>query len=183
MADGTVTCWGWNFYGQLGNNSTTSSSIPVSASGITGLTPATTAVSVSTGNAHSCALMADGTVTCWGYNGNGELGNNSTTNSSIPVSVSGITGLTPATTAVSVSTGNYHSCAVMADGTAQCWGYNGNGQLGDSTTDDSPIPVTVSGITGLTPATTAVSVSTGGNYSCALMADGTAQCWGYNGSG
>jgi alpha-tubulin suppressor-like RCC1 family protein len=183
MEDGTAQCWGDNVFGQLGNNSTTNSPVPVSVSGITGLTPATTAVSVSTGNYHSCAVMADGTATCWGYNSDGQLGDNSTTNSPVPVSVSGITGLTPATTAVSVSTGGSTSCALMADGTAKCWGYNGDGQLGDNSTTDSPVPVSVSGITGLAPATTAISVSAGNYHSCALMADGTATCWGYNGKG
>jgi len=97
--------------------------------------------------------MADGTAQCWGDNGNGQLGNNSTTNSSIPVSVSGITGFTAATTAVSVSTGGEHSCALMADGTAQCWGSNGFGELGNNSTTNSPVPVSVSSITGSKPST------------------------------
>jgi len=183
MADGTAQCWGANVFGQLGDNSTTDSLVPVSVSGITGLTPATTAVSVSTGDSHSCAVMADGTATCWGSNGNGRLGDNSGTNSPVPVLVSGITGLTAATTAVSVSTGDYNSCAVMADGTAKCWGWNTNGQLGDNSTTDSSVPVSVSGLTGLTAATTAVNVSVGAFHSCAVMADGTVTCWGYNGNG
>ncbi len=183
MADGTAQCWGSNVFGQLGDNTTTNSPVPVSVSGIDGLTAATTAVSVSTGGNYSCALMADGTAQCWGSNSYGQLGDNTTTNSPVPVSVSGLTGLTPATTAVSVSTGYAHACALMADGTAQCWGFNTNGQLGDNSTTDSPVPVSVSGITGLTPASTAVSVSSGGNFSCALMADGTAQCWGSNSYG
>jgi hypothetical protein len=97
--------------------------------------------------------MADGTAQCWGSNVFGQLGNNSTTDSPVPVSVSGITGLTAATTAVSVSTGGEHSCALMADGTARCWGYNYSGQLGDNSTTDSPVPVSVSDITGSTPST------------------------------
>jgi hypothetical protein len=95
--------------------------------------------------------MADGTAQCWGNNGSGQLGDNSTTDSLVPVTVSGITGLTAATTAVSVSAGSFHSCALMADGTAQCWGDNGIGQLGDNSTTDSPVPVSVSDITGSTP--------------------------------
>ena len=179
MADGTAKCWGSNNYGQLGDGSTENSPIPVSVSGITGLTPATTAVSVSTGSSHSCAVMADGTAQCWGWNISGQLGNNSTNDSWVPVQVVGITGLTPATTAVSVSAGGYHSCAVMADGSAQCWGGNADGTLGNDSTTNSPVPVPVAGITGSTPATTAISVSTAG-HSCAVMANGSAQCWGWN---
>jgi len=180
MVDGTVQCWGWNNYGQLGNGSTTDSSVPVLVSGITGLTPATTAERISAGSWHSCAVMADGSVQCWGANNYGQLGDGSTFDSPVPVSVSGITGLTPATTAISVTADYYHSCAVMADGTAQCWGWNNWGQLGDALTTDSSVPVLVSGITGLTPGNTAVSASAGYSHSCVVMADGTAQCWGFN---
>jgi alpha-tubulin suppressor-like RCC1 family protein len=185
MADGTAKCWGRNYYGRLGNNSTTNSPVPVPVSGITGLTPATTALSVSTGVDHSCAVMADGTAQCWGRGDYGQLGNGLTTNRLVPVPVSGITGLTPATTALSLTTGSLHSCAVMADGTSKCWGYNSFGQLGNGSKTYSPVPgpVLVSGITGLSPGTTALSVSAGGSHSCAVMADGTAKCWGNNNNG
>jgi len=183
MANGSARCWGKNDVGQLGNNSTTNSSVPVPVWGITGLSPETTAVSVSTGGSHSCAVMADGTVQCWGANFSGQLGNNSTTSSSSPVLVSGISGLTPETTAVSVSTGAYNSCAVMGNGAAECWGNNMGGQLGNNSSTDSLVPVPVQDITGLTPETTAVSVSTSLYHSCAVMANGSVTCWGNNGSG
>ena len=183
LADGTVTCWGYGFFGQLGDNLTTDSLVPVQVSNITGSTPALTAVSVSSGGQHSCAVMADGTVTCWGYNGYGQLGNKSNTSSLVPVPVWNITGSTPASIAVSVSTGEYFSCAVMADGSARCWGYNGFGQLGNNTITDSNIPVQVFGITARTPGSPAVSVSAGRNQACAVMADGAATCWGSNNTG
>jgi alpha-tubulin suppressor-like RCC1 family protein len=83
-AGGGVECWGWNAFGQLGNNSTTNSSVPVQVSGLTsGVT------AVSAGNVSACALTTGGSVECWGDNRYGELGNNSTTSSSVPVEVSG----------------------------------------------------------------------------------------------
>ena len=183
MADGTITCWGYNLYGQLGNNSTSESPVPVRVSIITGAGAGTTAVSVSTGDYHSCAVMADGTVTCWGYNGDGQLGNNSTTNSPVPVTVPSITGADAATSAVSVSAGDSFSCATMANGTAQCWGMNTYGKLGNNSTTNSPVPVSVSDFTGADESSTALGVSSGAYHSCALMANDTIRCWGYNGVG
>jgi len=179
MANGTVQCWGNNSAGQLGDGTTDNSPVPATVAGITGLTLGTTAVNVSAGAFHSCAVMADGTAKCWGNNERGQLGDGTTNNSPVPATVTGITGLTPATAAVSVSASNDHSCALMAAGTAKCWGNNERGQLGNGSTTMSAVPVSVAGITGLTLGTTAVSVSTGWQTSCALMADSFLNCWGF----
>src|SRR2546428_11944051 len=86
---------------------------------------------------------------CWGENVEGQLGNGTTANpstgppgSSVPVAVSGIAG------AASITTGAYHTCALLGDGTVRCWGRNGQGQLGDGTLTNSTNPVRVAGITG-----------------------------------
>lgn len=128
--------------------------------------PPATLSSISVGTTHSCAVLSDGTISCVGTNADGELGNSSTLDSTIPVAVSGITNAT------TVSSGDRHTCAIVGTGTVKCWGYNYRGQLGNSSTIDSTVPVTVSGIT------TAVSISAGIASSCAVLADGTAACWG-----
>jgi len=128
-------------------------------------------VQVDLGDAHSCGVTADHRVRCWGYNGNGQLGDGTTTDRNAAVPVIGIT------TAVSVDAGGYHSCAVLSDGTVRCWGYNGNGQLGDGTFGDNSVPVEVLGISN------AVEVSAGIEHSCARLSGGTIRCWGYNGYG
>ncbi|ULH17882.1 hypothetical protein MF271_23185 (plasmid) [Deinococcus sp. KNUC1210] len=163
--DSTVSSWGYNNYGQLGNGTTTNSSTPGAVSGLTN------AVSVAGGYLHSLALKADGTVSSWGYNAVGQLGNGTTTNSTTPVAVSGLTNV------ISVSAGRFHSLALRADGTVSSWGYNYYGQLGNGTTTDSSTPVDVSGLTDV------VSVAAGNISNLALKADGTVSSWGFNGDG
>ena len=164
---GAVYCWGGNTDGQLGDGSTVERHTAVLVANIT------TATSVSARHStHTCATLADGTVQCWGYNGDGQLGDGTTATKRLtPVLVSGIT------TATSVSAGVIHNCAMLADGTAQCWGGNNKGQLGDGTTTNSNIPVQVSNIT------TATLVSAGYESNCATLAGDTVQCWGGNGYG
>ena len=169
LADKTVKCWGYNQYGQLGDGSTIQSTLPVSVSGIDGTTVQATAIAA--GYRHSCALLADETVKCWGDNAFGQLGNGSTIKSNLPVPVSGIT------TATEIVVGYHHSCARLGSGQVQCWGDNSSGQMGDNTTTNSSIPVTVSGIT------TATALAAGYYHNCALLASGQVQCWGYNQDG
>jgi len=165
LANGSVGCWGYNGYGELGNGSQVDSSTPVQVSGITN------AITVATGGNSACAVLADYSVRCWGYNGYGDLGNGSQVDSSTPVQVSGITN------AIAAVTGGDDSCAVLADGSVRCWGYNGYGELGNGSLANSSTPIPVSGITNAT------AVSTGGGQTCALLADGAVRCWGDNGAG
>src|SRR5207248_2224560 len=163
LANGTAKCWGLNTPGQLGDGTTTNASTPVVVSGLS------TAVAISAGGNHSCALLANGTAKCWGYNGSGQLGNGTTTDASTPVVVSGVSG---GSTAVAIGAGGNHSCALLANGTAKCWGANAFGQLGNGTNTHSSTPVVVTGLS------TAVAIAAGGNHSCALPANGTVKCWG-----
>jgi hypothetical protein len=99
-----------------------------------------TASAIATGDQHACALLANGSVQCWGNNDSGQLGDGTTTNSSTPVGVSGIN------TATAIAAGHYHTCARLVDGVVQCWGDNSSGKLGDGSTTSSSTPVNVSGI-------------------------------------
>ena len=129
------------------------------------------ATSISMGGGHSCALLAGGSIKCWGWNQSGQLGDGTTNNSSTPVSVIGIS------TATNISTGAQHSCALLSDGSIKCWGLNYYGQPGAGSTTPTYVPVSVIGIS------TATSISSGGGHSCALLADQTVKCWGSNQTG
>ena len=180
-SDGTVVSWGLNTNGQLGNNSTTQSTVPVAVP-ISGVPATRTVAAVSAGASHSLALCTDGTVVSWGLNANGQLGNNSTTQSTVPVAVTTSSGALAGKTVVSISAGASHSLALCSDGTVVSWGLNTNGQLGNNSTTQSTVPVavTISGV----PATRAVvGISGGASHSLALCSDRTVVSWGLNTSG
>jgi alpha-tubulin suppressor-like RCC1 family protein len=101
------------------------------------------AIAVAASNGCTCAVLSDGTTQCWGINKGGELGNGTTTDSSVPVTVTGIANAL--TVASDTEMGGNHSCALLLDGTVQCWGANSSGELGNGTTTDSPVPVRVIG--------------------------------------
>ena len=166
-SSGVVRCWGANGYGQLGNGTTTPSLTPVNVSGLP-----TGVVAVSTGVHDSCALTTSGGVWCWGVNTSGQLGNGTTTNSSLPVTPVGLeSGVR------SISVGYAHACALMTDGTVQCWGANGHGSLGNGTRTTSLVPAPVAGLSGI------LSISSGGVHTCVLTDEGAVKCWGFNAYG
>lgn len=168
VAGGGVRCWGANDRGQLGDGTTTDSSIPVEVA-----LPAA-ASAVATGYAHSCAVVSGG-VWCWGDNTTGEIGDGTNTNRASPVQVPGIAGATAvAGGGDSPPTPYGHTCAVLSGGEVRCWGYNQYGQLGNGTSTMQELtPVPVAGLTGAT------MVATGGRHTCAL-AGGFLYCWGAN---
>ncbi len=163
---GAAYCWGDNSYGQLGNGSTTNSPVPVP---VHGLTSGVTAVAV--GQYYACALLAAGTIECWGNNTYGQLGNGTTMLSTTPGLVSGIHADASAT---SIAAGWWTACAV-AGGGVLCWGDNTFYELGnDSEAFQSAVPVSV---VNFPDGGVASKVAVGQVSACAVVA-GSALCWG-----
>ncbi|HOT91029.1 MAG TPA: hypothetical protein PLJ78_02965 [Anaerolineae bacterium] len=207
MATGSVKCWGSNGNGQLGAGAIGgTSNVPVDVIGLDNVT------AIAGGGAHTCALLGDGRVKCWGYNYYGSLGNGNTTDQNTPTDVVGLSDVKQ------IEAGYLHTCALLNTGTVKCWGSfanlwvntptdmagltnitaiaasgthlcalnsaggvlcmggNGTGQIGDGTTIDRNAPVAVSGIAGAT------SIAAGGYHNCAVLTDGV-RCWGSDARG
>jgi len=188
-SDGTVAAWGANNLGQLGNNGTTGSQVPVAVNTDSGISAlfGRTVVAIAAGHGHCLALCADGGVVAWGFNSNGQLGNNSTTNSNVPVAVNTDNGVSALNgrSVVDLAAGFSHSLVLCSDGSLASWGNNFDGELGNNSTTASSVPVAVNTASGVSAlyGKTVVSVSAGDEFSQALCADGTLAAWGFNNFG
>jgi len=178
--EGKVYAWGWNGFGQLGDNTGTERTVPVAVNTATGVSAlfGKTVTAIAAGEYHSLALCSDGTVAAWGHNGEGALGDNSTTQRNAPVAVNTATALS-GKTVKAIAAGQRSSLALCSDGTLASWGMNGNGQLGDNSTNQRNAPVTVNSSTALS-GKTVTAISMGAYHSLALCSDGTVAAWGYN---
>ena len=139
-------------YGQLGNGGTSDKSTPTLTSS---LGTGRKAVALSSGFYHTCAILDNGDVSCWGYAYYGWLGNGGTSQKSTPTLTSS---LGTGRTAVALSSGAYHTCAILDNGDVSCWGYGYHGQLGNGGTSQKSRPTLTSSLgTGLT----AIALSSG----------------------
>ncbi len=175
-ADKTLWTWGYNAHGQLGNNTTTNSTIPVQVMNSNGSSYLQNVVAVAAGYSHTAALLTDGTVWTWGDNSNGQLGNGTTTDSLLPVQVSGLTNI------VAIAAMYENTMALKSDGTLWAWGLNAYGELGDGTKTNATIPVQVGGSQGLTPGWP-TEISAGAFHMLVEKNDGTLWDWGFNSYG
>jgi len=165
-----VDCWGYGGEGDLGNGTFNNSDVPVAVRTITN------AVKVFAGYDGFCALLSTGHVDCWGYNGNGELGSGTFNTSDVPVAVHTIANAT----AIAADRDDGTYCARLSTGHVDCWGYSGNGELGNGSTTSSDVPVAAVGIS--TATAVVGSADTSGSF-CARLSTGHVDCWGYNGYG
>ena len=163
LSDGTVRCWGNDTFGQLGIGAAMMSvGTPSTVPGLANV------AQIATGGFHSCALKQNGTVSCWGHNNAGQLGDGTQTDQYMPVDVAGLSGV------AQLALGSAHTCARMTDGTVECWGWNQSGQLGNATASVEPMPSPVVGLSSV------VEIAAGGEHMCARAMDGTVLCWGDN---
>lgn len=165
--DGVSYCWGDNSYGQIGDSTANRSPSPVR------LRNPRAYIDIAPGGFHTCAIDTNGAAWCWGYAFNGAIGTgqNATGWFFGPQSVATTQRFT------SITSGREHSCALIADGTAYCWGLNANGQLGDNslTNRNAPVPVATS-----VKFTRLVAKE---HSTCGIATTTVVYCWGANGFG
>ncbi|WP_313917355.1 hypothetical protein [Tahibacter sp.] len=162
---GGVWCWGQNTDGQLGNGSTTNSAQAVIPVGLAG-----GVIDLSAGDRHACAVCNDGTVRCWGYNMNGQVGDGTLVSRNVPTAVND-----SFATYVAVAAGGLHTCGLTTSGQAKCWGSNAYGQLGDGSLITRASPAGVA-----TLSSGVLQIAAGDYHSCALLSGGALRCWGRN---
>ncbi|MBP9691614.1 RCC1 repeat-containing protein, partial [Candidatus Woesebacteria bacterium] len=168
--NGDVKCWGINEYGQLGDGTKIARTTPVKVS-LSGRVR-----EVTTGTAHSCALMEDiAEVKCWGIGSSNILGYTRADDSPNPTDVGGLD-----KTVISISAGYDFTCALLRDGSVKCWGGNLNGQLGIGTKGGSAPPTNVVGLS-----SKVIALDSGFQHVCAILDNGKVMCWGngYLGNG
>ena len=171
LDNGSTVCWGQPSQGAMGDNavSVTSEELrwPL-------LPSSKRAVAISSGFLHTCTLMDDASVYCWGSNQYGQVGSGSTTNQPVPVEV-----LSSTDNVVGISLDNAHSCAWLANGTGMCWGYNADYRLGIGNTTNMPVPTQVlDHSSNALPDKRIIHMDAGFANSCAMYYDGSISCWG-----
>ena len=165
LDSGEVECVGYNNYGQLGDGAKASQTTPVA---VTGLPANFVAKYTACGVGHSCA--SNGTdVWCWGYNNYGQVGDGTTTVRTTATYVGGWGG--SGANVSDLQCGDSHCCTLMTSGNMTCWGYNGQGQLGDGSTTNRYEPTHVSRLNNI------AQISLSYRSSCALTVDGELYCW------
>ncbi len=173
MLSGGAKCWGFNYFGQLGTGTATTTGCNCELTAVDASALPSGIVSISAGQDHTCAITSSGGAQCWGYNPYGQLGDGTTANRITPGDVLGLT-----SGVQQISPAGYATCAVTTSGDAKCWGHNDSGVLGDGTQSDRSTPGDVSGLT------SGISrIASASAFACALTGSGGVKCWGMNGNG
>ncbi|HHZ98457.1 MAG TPA: hypothetical protein EYN68_02630, partial [Candidatus Marinimicrobia bacterium] len=193
LDNASVKCWGINDYGQLGIDNTTNMGDNTGEMDVLpsiDLGTGRTATAIAAGGYHSCAILDNASVKCWGRNNTGQLGIDNTTDmgdNTGEMAVLPTVNLGTGRTATAIATGWYHSCAILDNASVKCWGYNTyamlgighNRNMGDNTGEMGDNLPSIDLGTGRT----ATAIAAGTNHSCALLDNGSVKCWGYNASG
>ncbi len=170
--DGTVSCWGSDENGQLGDGGTTDRGRPQRVPGVTEV------IDLVAGGDHVLALRRDLTVECWGYNASRQCGVESAESTIPPHPIPGLQDV------IALAATQWNSCALIADGSVQCWGAGRGGANGDGTQADRAVPTAIHWEParlvdrGLPADVRVSSFALGVGVTCAALSDGSVRCWG-----
>lgn len=169
----TAQCWGHGGAGKVGDNNTAGHDVTLAQNVLAATADKLSGVqTIASGSQHSCALLLDGNVKCWGEGSLGQLGDANAQDSGLPVDVI-------ISDVQQVAVGGDHSCALTDDQFVLCWGSNSNGQIGQALqVSNVTYPYTVSGLTNERGEPDTIAISAGERHNCALSAMGTVRCWG-----
>eukprot|EP00798_Chlamydomonas_sp_ICE-L_P009609 gene9609-7522_t len=179
-----IKCWGHNNWGQLGlsdkeTRATVGDDVPA-----VDLGTGRTATAIAAGEYHTCALLDNSKVKCWGFNIAGELGIGDNAAHATVGDGHPAVDLGTGRTATAIAAGGHHTCALLDNGKLKCWGFNGLGQLGLGDTQSRGDDVGEMGdslpVVDLGTNRTAITITTNGQHSCALLDDNSVKCWGRN---
>jgi alpha-tubulin suppressor-like RCC1 family protein len=174
-SDDRAYCWGDNVYGELGDNSLNSSSVPVAVD-TSGVLAGKVIKQIAVGPWNTCAIASDDRVYCWGYYRG--LGNNSQNSSRIPVAVN-TSGVLAGKAIKQVAVGNGYTCSIASDNLVYCWGDNYYGELGNNSQNSSFVPVAID-ISGALAGKTIKRIAADDLHACVIASDDQAYCWGDN---
>ena len=170
LDNGSVSCWGDNSAGQLGDGTYQNQTTPTLVADLGG-----NAIEIAAGRLHTCVILDDGSVSCWGSNFAGQLGDGTGAERNVPTQTDS---LGENVTAVNIATGVYHTCVVLNDGTVSCWGDNEYNALGWSNWSTAREEFSPRLTESLGPGRTAVILNAGLDFTCAILDDGSVSCWG-----
>ncbi|MDB2569414.1 putative Ig domain-containing protein, partial [Candidatus Poseidonia alphae] len=179
LDDGSVKCWGDSANGQLGNGGASSYLTSPPASAIN-LGSGRTAKAITGGESHFCAILDDDSIKCWGQGDDGKLGTGTTSHRSTPTTTTGSFGT--GRYAVAIDAGYDHTCVILDNGQLTCWGSDSDGQLGNGATTGMKSSLQSSTVS-LGTGRTAISLSAGGEHTCAQLDNGQLKCWGNRADG
>ena len=195
LSNDKVKCWGYSIYGQLGQGDTDRRGDEAGEMGdnleFTDLGANLTAKAITTGFRHTCVILSNDKVKCWGINNHGQLGQGHTNHQGDGADEMGdnleFTDLGTNLTAKAITAGGVHTCAILSNDKVKCWGYNENGQLGQENTQAQGHDVNEMGdnleFTDLGTNLTAKAITTGNSHTCAILSNDKIKCWGYNSYG
>ena len=171
LDDGTVSCWGKNYEGQLGDGTTTSRHVPTQT-----LPLDAPAVAISSNFQHTCAILNTGSLTCWGKNDHGQIGTGSNSPNKVLIPTLVNQDNWPSNrTVLDVGTADDHTCAILDDNSVYCWGRNNAGQLGTGGGSSSYVPVATNEFGN---GKAKLAIDSHGDHSCVLIENGSIYCWG-----